>query len=116
MRDHADLDQWSEGVELLKEERWRIEVSHCKTAEVWTQIAQDSAMESDAATYAYKIADMNIKLAERCVREWNHALKQIEVNCEKARAEHEAADQLARQKKNRFARKKRPRMGVSMQE
>ncbi len=49
MREYADLDRWTEEVELLEEERQRVEVSHCKMAETWTQIAEVSDIKTGAA-------------------------------------------------------------------
>ncbi|KAK0492697.1 hypothetical protein EDD18DRAFT_1357534 [Armillaria luteobubalina] len=78
MRDHADLDRWTEEVELLEEERRHVELSHCQTAEVWTKIAKKSDMESGASAYAYKVADVYSNLATHCVKEWEKALKKAE--------------------------------------
>ncbi len=58
MWDHANLDRWSEEVEMLEEERRRIEVSHHRTADTWIQIAHVSDVESGASAYAYKMADV----------------------------------------------------------
>ncbi len=80
MQEHADLDRWTEEMELLEEERWRVEISHRKTAKVWTQIAKTSDEQSGAAAYAYKVADVHTKLADHCVREWEKALKKVTEN------------------------------------
>ncbi len=53
---------------------------HHKTAEAWIKIAMASDVETGAAAYAYKVIDVNAKLAEYCVQEWVKALKKIEQN------------------------------------
>ncbi len=82
MWEHADLDHWTEEVELLQKERWQVEVSHCKTAEVWTRIAHASDVQTGAAAYAYKVVDVYTKLADHCIREWEKALKKAVENWE----------------------------------
>ncbi len=75
---------------------------HCKTAEAWTKIAMVSDVETGAAAYAYKIADMNLKLAEHCVQEWGKALKKIEQNREEDRCQWEMEDEVAHEEEERI--------------
>ncbi len=97
MWEHADLDCWTEEVELLQEERQRVEVLHCKTAEVWTWITHASDIQTGAAAYAYKVADVYTKLADHCIREWEKALKKVVENREEDRRMREREDELARE-------------------
>ncbi|KAK0473337.1 hypothetical protein IW261DRAFT_1569751 [Armillaria novae-zelandiae] len=89
MHDHADLDRWTEEVELLEEERQRVEVSHRRTADAWVQMAKCSDIQTGAAAYAYKVSDVYVKLANDCIERWNKALKKIEGNREQEKREEE---------------------------
>ncbi len=89
-------------MELLEEEQWRIEISHRKTAEVWTQIAKTSDEQSGAAAYAYKVADVCTKLADHCVREWEKALKKVTKNQEEDWCTRERKEQFAREEEARI--------------
>ncbi len=104
MQEHADLDRWTEEVELLEEEQRRVEVSHHKTAEAWTQIAKTSDAKTGAAAYAFKVADVHTKLADHCVREWEKALKKVVENQEEDRCMRERDDQLAREEEAKIRR------------
>ncbi|SJL02881.1 uncharacterized protein ARMOST_06222 [Armillaria ostoyae] len=98
-------DEWiTEKVELLEEERQRVEVSHRKTAEAWTQIAKTSDVKTGAAAYAFKVADIHTKLADHCVREWEKALKKVVENQEEDQCMRERDDQLAQEEEAKIRR------------
>ncbi len=107
------LDRWTEEVELLQEERRRVEVSHCKTAEVWTRITHASDIQTGAAAYAYKVADVYTKLAHHCVREWEKALKKVVENREEDRHMREREDELAREEEAKIQREEEEMMKMS---
>ncbi len=102
MWDHADLDRWTEEVEMLEEERRRVEVSHRRTADAWIQIAHGSDVESGASAYAYKVADVYTKLADQCVREWDKALRKVKENREEDACQQLAEDKAAREEEERI--------------
>lgn len=61
-----------------------------------------SDVETGAAAYAYKVADVNAKLAECCVQEWVKALKKIEQNQEEDHRQQETENQAACEEEERI--------------
>ncbi|KAK0229523.1 hypothetical protein EDD85DRAFT_794009 [Armillaria nabsnona] len=96
-------DEWiTEKVELLEEERWRVEVLHRKMAETWTQIAEASDIKTGAAAYAYKVANVHTKLAAHCVMEWEKAVKKVVENHEEDCCTREREDELAHKEEEKI--------------
>ncbi|PBK96032.1 hypothetical protein ARMGADRAFT_1077545 [Armillaria gallica] len=89
-------------VKMLEEERCRIEVLHHRTADTWIQIVHVSDVESGASAYAYKMADVYIRLADQCVKEWDKALKKVKENHEEDSHRYLAEDQAARDEKEQI--------------
>ncbi len=61
-----------------------------------------SDVETGAAAYAYKVADVNAKLAEHCVQEWIKALKKIEQNWEEDHHQQKMENQAAHEEEKRI--------------
>ncbi|KAK0437472.1 hypothetical protein EV421DRAFT_1907212 [Armillaria borealis] len=78
MREHADLDCWTK------------------------EIAHASDVQTGAAAYAYKVADVYTKLADHCIKEWEKALKKVVENWEEDCRMREREDELAQEEEARI--------------
>ncbi|PBK89485.1 hypothetical protein ARMGADRAFT_1033058 [Armillaria gallica] len=69
-----------------------------------TESAEEEWMteKSGASAYAYKVADVHMKLAEHCIKEWNKALEKVEENREEDQCQWEEEDQLAQEEEKRI--------------